>query len=53
LGLATGRLAVHGWVFDIETGSMFALDSQTHCFVPLSNLPHACAERTERPDCVS
>src|ERR1700744_4688995 len=43
LALAQGHLALHGWVYDIETGSIEALDSATGQFVSLSEHPHACA----------
>lgn len=39
LGLAQGRLALHGWVYDIESGSIDALDTATNQFVPLAEHP--------------
>jgi len=48
LGLASGRVAVHGWVFDIETGSMLTFNGETNCFVQLSDFPQACAVRLQR-----
>ena len=33
--LATGKVRLHGWVFDIETGSIRALDGKTGQFGPL------------------
>jgi len=35
LALAQGKLALHGWVYDIESGRIEALDSHTGRFVPL------------------
>ena len=32
-------MLVHGWVYDIETGSVDALDGATRCFVPLPESP--------------
>jgi carbonic anhydrase len=36
LALAQGRLTLHGWVYDIESGTIDALDGATRQFVPLS-----------------
>lgn len=38
LALAQGRLTLHGWVYDIESGSIDALDA-TNTFVPLADHP--------------
>jgi carbonic anhydrase len=35
LAIAQKRLTLHGWVYDIETGSMIALDERTGDFVDL------------------
>ena len=35
LALEQGQLALHGWVYDIESGSIDALDGTTNRFVPL------------------
>jgi carbonic anhydrase len=43
LALEEGRLALHGWVYDIETGGIDALDGATNTFVPLAEHPHARA----------
>ncbi|AJK49773.1 carbonic anhydrase [Burkholderia plantarii] len=43
LALEQGRLALHGWVYDIETGSIDALDGTRYRFVPLADHPHARA----------
>jgi len=37
------RLALHGWVYDIETGSIDAIDGTTGRFVSLAEHPHARA----------
>src|SRR5688572_14573265 len=36
-GLARGDLKLHGWVYKIETGEVFAYDPQLGQFVPLSD----------------
>lgn len=46
LALAQGALALHGWVYDIETGSIDALDMSTGRFVPLADHP-ASRQSTE------
>lgn len=43
LALEQGRLALHGWVYDIETGSIDAFDSATNRFVSLADDPHVRA----------
>lgn len=37
------RLNLHGWVYDIETGSIDALSSDRRTFVPLVEQPETCA----------
>lgn len=37
LALAQGKLTLHGWVFDIESGRIEALDHATGRFVPLAD----------------
>jgi carbonic anhydrase len=39
LAMAQKRLNLHGWVYDIETGSIDALDTSTGNFVPLEQHP--------------
>ena len=39
LALAQGRLTLHGWVYDIESGSIDALDAATNSFIPLAAHP--------------
>lgn len=46
LALAQGRLNLHGWVYDIETGSIEALDGGTRRFVSLVEHPQTCAVAT-------
>jgi len=41
LALEQGRLALHGWVYDIESGSIDVLDGATNRFVPLVDHLHA------------
>jgi len=44
LALEEGRLTLHGWVYDIETGSIDALDSETNRFISLAE--HALTAAT-------
>ncbi len=37
--MAQNRLTLHGWVYDIENGSLDALDESTGNFVPLAEHP--------------
>jgi carbonic anhydrase len=39
LALAQGRLTLHGWIYDIESGSIDALDGATRRFLPLQSHP--------------
>ena len=47
LALAQGRLKLHGWVYDIESSSIDALDSTTRQFVSLAAHPDVNATREE------
>ncbi|NWA26418.1 carbonic anhydrase [Pseudomonas gingeri] len=49
LALEQGRLNLHGWVYDIESGSIAALDGGTGRFVSLAEQPQACALSTQPP----
>jgi len=49
LALEQGRLNLHGWVYDIESGSIVALDGSTGRFVSLAEQPQACALSTQPP----
>ncbi|MDR9751344.1 carbonic anhydrase [Pseudomonas sp. SZMC_28357] len=40
-----GALNLHGWVYDIETGSVNALDSDQRSFKSLAEHPRTCAVR--------
>lgn len=33
--LHQGKLAIHGWIYEIETGEVLAYDGDTHSFLPL------------------
>jgi carbonic anhydrase len=48
LALEQGRLKLHGWVYDIETGSIVALDGESNRFVSLAEFPHALATQAKR-----
>jgi carbonic anhydrase len=41
--LRQGKLRLHGWVYDIETGQIDTLDGVTGEFVPLAEHPDICA----------
>lgn len=43
VGLANKTLHLHGWIFDIESGGMLALDGRTGNFVPLLENPEVFA----------
>jgi carbonic anhydrase len=43
LALEQGRLALHGWVYDIGSGSIDAFDGTANRFVSLADYPHVCA----------
>lgn len=43
LALEQGRLALHGWVYDIETGSIDAFDGAQNRYVSLAGHPDTCA----------
>lgn len=43
LALGEGRLALHGWVYDIESGRMDAFDGSTNSFVSLAQHTHVRA----------
>ncbi|CAG4892353.1 carbonic anhydrase [Paraburkholderia saeva] len=48
LALEQGRLNLHGWVYDIESGSIDALDGATRRFVPLVDNPETSATPKNR-----
>lgn len=51
-GLATGRLRLHGWFFDLETGAVLALDAALGRFVEVGEeggLPDAQGPVAPRP----
>ncbi|AUG00869.1 MULTISPECIES: carbonic anhydrase [Pseudomonas] len=43
LALEQGRLNLHGWVYDIASGAIAALDGPSQGFVSLAEHPDACA----------
>ncbi|WP_406227002.1 carbonic anhydrase [Pseudomonas siliginis] len=45
IALEKGSLNLHGWVYDIETGSIDALDSDNRSFKSLIEHPETCAVR--------
>lgn len=47
LALGEGRLALHGWVYDIESGSIDALDYHTNTFISLADYPDVRATHTQ------
>jgi carbonic anhydrase len=48
LALEQGRLTLHGWVYDIETGAVNALDGERNTFVSLALHPHTVALQSKR-----
>jgi carbonic anhydrase len=46
--LEQGSLALHGWVYDIETGAVMAFDGQTRRFVALADYPDTAAEQPKQ-----
>ncbi|MDF9619466.1 carbonic anhydrase [Pseudomonas entomophila] len=43
LALEEGRVALHGWIYDIESGRIDAFDGRTGQFVPLADNPEVRA----------
>lgn len=48
LALEQGNLNLHGWVYDIETGTIVALDGASNQFVSLAEFPQTVATQTKR-----
>ncbi|MDF0642621.1 MAG: carbonic anhydrase [Nitrospira sp.] len=46
--LASGRLRLHAWVYEIESGNVMAFDDQAGQYLPLAEAGHGVAERPER-----
>ena len=42
LAMSEGRLTLHGWVYDIESGTIDAYDGGSMKFVPLADNPNVC-----------
>lgn len=49
VAMSKGELRLHGWVYDIESGQMDALDGATGIFVPLADNPEANAYPSGAP----
>lgn len=49
LAVEQGKLDLHGWVYDIESGGMLALDGDSGRFVALDKFPHTRAMRSQPP----
>jgi carbonic anhydrase len=47
LALEQGRLNLHGWVYDIESGCIASLDGTSQRFVSLAEHPKTCALSTK------
>lgn len=43
VAIEQGRLNLHGWVYDIESGAMLTLEGESQKFVSLTEKPYACA----------
>lgn len=52
LAIREGRLALHGWVYDIETGNIDALDGVTNSFVSLTQHTKVHAYPVQLPEAV-
>lgn len=48
LALQQGKLTLHGWVYDIETGAIVALNGKTGRFVSLAEFPQTLAMQSRR-----
>lgn len=46
--LEQGSVALHGWVYDIETGAVMAFDGGQRRFVPLADYPDTVAEQPKQ-----
>ena len=44
------RLTLHGWVYDIEKGSINVLEAETGGLVPLATLPSTSSPSSERSE---
>ena len=53
LALEQGHLALHGWVYDIETGSIDTLDGTTNRFVSLAEHACLCNPGSTQPRCLN
>ncbi|MEO3992307.1 carbonic anhydrase [Pseudocitrobacter cyperus] len=49
LALEEGRIALHGWVYDIESGDIAACDGASGQFVSLAENPETCAMPHRQP----
>ncbi|MBS2140910.1 carbonic anhydrase, partial [Escherichia coli] len=49
LALEEGRIALNGWVYDFESGSIAVFDGATRQFVPLAANPRVCAIPPRQP----
>ncbi len=45
--LEQGKLTLHGWVYDIETGTVVAFDGKTRRFLPLAEYPDTVAQQPQ------
>jgi len=48
--LAQGSVALHGWVYDIETGAVLAYDGNQQRFVSLADYPSTVAEQAKQAE---
>lgn len=49
LALEEGRIALHGWVYDIKSAEIAAYDGASRQFVSLAENPHICAMPFRQP----
>ncbi len=48
-GLAGGTLRLHGWVYKIESGEVYAFDPESRQYIPVSEVALPITEETEIP----
>jgi len=46
--LATGKLRLHAWVYEIQSGNVMAFDDPSGQYVPVAEAGRGIAERPER-----
>ena len=47
--LSAGKVHVHGWVYKMETGDVFAYDVEQRQFLPITAVPESAVDKRSRP----